>query len=283
MASSLVRKILFVLVVAGLTVCAGFSHDAFAGVTIKVRALNPLETRETAVINYPLPREIKQEHILDQKVTYSMEFIPEEGESPRKKRLYMNFDEDTGVFYIDDEVLLMPKEVVTIQVDVKDVWVIDSDQIDQLRREVKSLADEWQDQNEESPFEDEDPGEGGSGEGDLFIEETRAIVDELKMEILTQLDQILEWQASHTIYKVGVEKHIKTYNENIQVLRQVKQDLSMLANLILMNREGGVSESDEGGGEMDAPDSAEDNFEEALSESLPPEEAAPVKDQDMEF
>lgn len=193
---------------------------AHADVVIKVRALNPLNTKETAVINYPLPKEITKENILKQKITYSMDHSQDE--EPPKTVFQISFDEAKGEYYIDDEIFLLPKEVVTLEVHVEDVWGIKKARIEELRDEVGGLLKVW-----EEEFSQAEVGEERDEE-----KETKEFAVMMKEEILSGLDKIIERQDKNKIINVGVERHITAYENNMDELRQVQQDIVLLANLI---------------------------------------------------
>lgn len=247
------RKIIGVLILAGLAAAGWPAGAARAEVVIKVRALNPLDTEQTAVIHYPLPVEISPDDILRQKAAYSME--RGEGEEPRKTDFRVSLDEETGGYFIDDEVVLLPKEVVTLEVHVRDIWVIDTARIDGLRREAAGLFEEWEARTAALP--ETEPAGGGTGEEGGAPEESRAqetkeIVLTLRDEILDGLDQIEKRQDANRIVKVGVERHMSAHAENQEALRQVQQDILMLRSLIeVSGEEGDEGESEESEGAQD--------------------------------
>jgi len=130
-----------------------------------------------------------------------------------------------------------PKEVVTLEVHVEDVWAIENSQIEELRNEVDGLLQAW----EEELLEDE------AGEDKDEKEETKEFALMMKKEILRGLDQIIERQNKNRIIDVGVERHIAAYEDNMDELRQVQQDIVLLANLIQFE----IQEGDEDGGESE--------------------------------
>lgn len=215
------RAFLFVLI--ALTMLAGQASQAHADVVIKVRALNPLDTTETAVINYPLPREISQDNIRKKKITYSMDHS--EDEEPPASSFQISVDESTGGLFIDDEVVLYPKEVVTLEVHVQDVWVIDPSRIRELQDEVEGLLTEWESEAGE-------PESGAEDEAAAKEQETKSFAVQMKGDILDALKEVLLKQEENSIIQAGVERHIEVYNENIEQLRQIQQDIVLLANLI---------------------------------------------------
>jgi hypothetical protein len=247
------RKIFSVLILTGWFLAAGPVHDSGAGIVIKVRALNPLETEETAKIRYPLPVEIKEADILGQKVTFSLEHAEEE--KPRKTQLKFSADEKTGGVYVDDEVLLSAKEVMTLEVDVRDVWVVAPEEIDGLRQEATALLEKWG--RRETVLDGDgqpagDPGEAREGAGEPEAEDEKAVALELKDEIFSQLDAVVERQERCAVIKAGVERHISGYKENIEALRQVRQDMEMLARLLGLDGEDKADQPVEAG--EDAPE-----------------------------
>jgi len=67
------RKIVVLFLLIGSFSLLAFVAQTQADVIIKVRALNPLQTEESIVINYPLPPEIDESDILKKKITYSQD------------------------------------------------------------------------------------------------------------------------------------------------------------------------------------------------------------------
>jgi len=228
---AIITKAVIILVLA----CSWPAGMVRADVVIKVRALNPLDTKETAVINYPLPKEISKENIISQKITYSLDHS--EDEEPPKAFFQVSFDESEAGYYIDDEVLLLPKEVVTLEVHVQDVWVIDKAQIEEMRNEVDGLLKKWEEESPPAGTEEEKSGE----------EETKEFALTMKKAILESLDKIIERQDKNKIIDVGVERHIAAHGEIMDEFRQIQQDIVLLANLIQFDAGGNEGDGLEGG------------------------------------
>jgi hypothetical protein len=272
--SSPMRKMFRLVLCIGLAVTAGQVRLSEAGVVIKVRALNPLETRESVILHYPLPAEITQNDILKQKITYSLDHS--EDEEPPKAQFKVSYDEEEKVYFIDDEVTLLPREVVTLEVHVKDVWVIEEERIEALRREVEALFDQWAlPEDEDAPEEERSSSNGGmGGEGDEpqgeegkeaegGADETKETALMMKGEILNSLDKILARQEENGILKVGVERHMAAYNDNIRDMLQVRQDIALLTELIQYGSpEADEEEVQDGGAEPPSePEAAEEHIE----------------------
>ena len=229
-----------------------------AGVIIKVRALNPLQTEEFVTINYALPPELTEEDIIKKKINYSMDHSKDE--EPPKLEFSVSQNEQDGTLFIDDEIRMLPREVITLEVHVKDVWVIADAQINTLKNEVNKFLKLI----DEKPVND-DGNDGMSGEdagdgGDQGVDEDREIAMLMKEEILDRLDKIAQRQADNSILKVGVEAHITAYNKNLEDLVQVQQDIAILTELVVMDapQDGDQPPDDGGEGQDEAQDESID-------------------------
>lgn len=184
------------------------SIHAYADVVIKVRAINPLDTETTAPIKYPLPKAVKPEDIISKSHDFKI-----------------RYDKKNGCYYIDHEIVLAPKEIVTLSVNVKDVWFIPEERIEALRGKVEEIV---------RPH----TATAGMDDTDTRLPAGRqaSVWWQLKEEILKQLDQVAASQKNNTVTKIGVEKHIKAYEENMKILSQVEQDIAMLKGLLKQNK-----------------------------------------------
>jgi len=210
------------VMVAGLCF-ALTAFDAHANIVIKVRALNPLESEETASIYYPLPKEVTPGDIIEKKITFS---LPKEEGEEVQSTFNVEYVKEQGNYYIIDSVLLGPREVVTLEVHVRDIWSIPPERLSSLRRDVEEMIVQAE-QAVQSP-------DGETVEASL--DETAVA---LKEEIFLQLDGILTRQAGSTVMRVGVEKHMEAYSENVDALGQLQADISMLRFLLKPPEEEG--------------------------------------------
>jgi len=212
------KYIVFMLLVG----CAFFSFSVFeadANIIIKVRALNPLENEEVAAIRYPLPPEITPSDIITKNIIFSLP--QEETEEPRKSDFNVEYIEDEGRYFIVDEVVMGPREVVTLEAHVRDIWVIGEDRFSGIRKNVEDLIAQVA---KEPPEGEEAPGPEADGPDET--------VTMLQEEISSQLDEIAGRQAKNAVILVGVEKHMEAYYENMESLTQVEADVAMLRNLL---------------------------------------------------
>lgn len=226
------RCLLLAFLVYGLWSIVYSPSLAGADVVIKIRAINPLETETVAPIHYPLPKEITPEDIIAKRIKFSGRLAAESGqkleESPAGSQdipgeepalqessgdpapipvdFAVKYDKKTKSYYVEHEVTLAPKQIVTLEIEVRDVWRIPQEQIDRVRAQVEELWGKYPD------------GDGTS-------------ID-LKDEILRQLDQIAASQQNSTAARAGVEKHIQAYGKNAEALRQAQMDVKMLQNLL---------------------------------------------------
>jgi len=195
--------------IVGIVLSFLLCTTARAGVVIKVRAINPLNVETVAPIKYPLPKEITPDDIIAKRMRFSGKRPEEGGEGGDRENnagttdFKITYDKKEKYYYVDHDVTLAPKEIVTLEVEVKDVWSIQEKEIEDLRKEVEG-------------------GESAESETAIALQE----------EIFKALDQIAASQAQNTVAKVGVEKHIKAYGKNMDMFRQAKMDVKMLKKLI---------------------------------------------------
>ena len=180
----------------------------FANVIIKVRAVNPLDKNAVAPIHYFLPKEITPKDVVNHRVIFSESRSEEE--IPEISEFEINYDETQGIYYVDQKIELLPKEIATLEVEVKDVWFIDENAILDLKEEVKNI---------EMLMEKDSS------------KKTDTVLD-LRDEISNEINKISKKQKIFTINQVGVNKHIEVYRENIYSLDQLFLDVSMLKDLI---------------------------------------------------
>ena len=92
-------------------------------IVFKMMLVNPSSIEKKIVpFKYYLPEEIKRENIL--KVDEALE---------------VNFDPKENSFYVSGEIPLSPKETKIMAVEVEDIWKIDKQMIESLRRQAATL------------------------------------------------------------------------------------------------------------------------------------------------
>ena len=197
-----------------------------------MRALNPLESEEVASISYPLPKEISLNDIITKNITFS---LPQEEE--QKRTFNIEYVEEEGRYFIIDEVVLGPREVVTLEVHVRDIWSIPQERFDGIKKAVEDLIVQF-------PPVAELPSEGEQ-EGEPVEDVPNETITALQEEIFKQFDEIAARQAKSSVLKVGVEKHMEAYYENMEALSQVEADVEMLRYLLEPEEEEGEEGTEE--------------------------------------
>ncbi len=212
--------------------------QAEAQVVIKIRAINPLSEEAVAPIHYPLPSQVKPSDIIAKRMKFNSPHLPQDalrggeeapaaippreisskfpglspGNAPHstgrveETDFAVKYDKSTKQYYVDHEIKLAPREIVTLEVEVKDVWVIPNEQLEELKAQVEAMT--------------------------AVHEPLDETAEALKTGIFDALDQIVRSQADDTVRRVGVETHIKAYEKNQEMLRQVEMDKKMLGNLL---------------------------------------------------
>ncbi len=105
---------------AGGAFCPPDALSAEDSVKIKILAVNPSSTQElkTTVAQY-LPQEVTPDDILD------------------KENLEIIYDSERKAYLVKKEVELEPQETKTIEIRVRNVWTISSEQLDEIRSQLR--------------------------------------------------------------------------------------------------------------------------------------------------
>lgn len=265
------QKMAIFLTMVGCLFFVFSSSDSYANIIIKVRALNPLESDEVASISYPLPEEVSPSDIITKKIVFS---LPPGEEEEQKTTFNIEYVEAEGRYYIIDEVMLKPREVVTLEVHVKDIWVIPVQRLESMKQAVEDLIAQYPPAEEvslEEPSEEEAESVE-EAESEEEAESVEDVPDEttiiLQKEIFQQIDAIAARQPESSVLKVGVEKHMEAYYENMEALAQVEVDVEMLRYLLEPEEEEGEEGAEEG---VDVQEELPAE-EETLKEETPEEE-----------
>ena len=102
-----------------------FITTSYAGITLRLVAVNPADTEQTVPVKVYLPMETKPEDVI------------------YKEDLEVGYDTQQGSYYVHGEYTLKPKEVLEKEIELKDIWVIDEAQVDLLRQDAKNIAEEF--------------------------------------------------------------------------------------------------------------------------------------------
>lgn len=159
---------------------------------LRIKAVNPIEKPQKVQIKSNLPQRVSTNDVID------------------LDGLELGYDVKSGIYYVHKDVELGPKEVVTFNVEIDDIWVIPEEEIDKLRKQAVNLV------------------------GKLQGTEYQGSVDALQGEIESNLDLIQRHQAENAI-RAGIKavQHLRAYESNLEVLQRIKKDIRHLENLIL--------------------------------------------------
>jgi len=154
-------------------------------VTIKILAVNPTEAPLNTVVTHRLPPEVLPEHIID------------------KGNMEIRYDSTLVSYYATTSVNLAPRETRTLNLKVKNVWVLNPEYIEkvqsQLRQTVASLKG--------TRYED--------------------TAQKLYEKTAEQIDRIIAEQQKEK----NIQRQIELYRSHMKQLQQIEQGVLSLAAL----------------------------------------------------
>ncbi len=122
--------------------------------------------------------------------------------------LDVEFDTDRSIYYLYKEaVLLKPGETRTYNVEIRDVWVVPQEEIDSLRKQTEFVVKRF--------------------EGNEFYEAAKSLGD----TILQSLDTVVRTQNDATVSR---RRHIGVHRDNVKIVSQVKENIAMLENKLML-------------------------------------------------
>jgi len=118
-------RVSYFSILAFFTLCLllSFTLTAEAGMTMRLMAVNPADSEQTVTLKVYLPLEVKPEDVI------------------YKGDLEVIYDAQQGSYYVYGEYPLKPKEVLEKEIELKDVWVIDTTQMGLIRQEAKDILE----------------------------------------------------------------------------------------------------------------------------------------------
>lgn len=161
---------------------------AYASIMIRIMGINPDENlQQTVKLKAYLPLEVEPEDVLDKG---DMEVI---------------YDTQKGAYYVYGEYQLDPKESIRREVEIKDIWLISTPELEGLRDDTIQTADLL----ESTQFKDR--------------------AGFLRNGIETKLNDIIKRQK---VSAANPQKHISEYRENMKFLESAKTDLILIRSLL---------------------------------------------------
>ena len=160
-----------------------------ASVKLKILAVNPSSSEEQAtLVRFDLPRGIMPGDVIN---TGEME---------------LRYDFDKANYYVCREVVLEPSEKLILEVELRDIWIIQDKEINFLKNHTGTLMKE--------------------------LKPTRhsGVAEALSKNIGKHLDKIAEEQRDTGL---PVKQRIDFYYEHKKILKDVIADIGMLENLVV--------------------------------------------------
>ncbi len=181
--------IILFLIVSSLSPCFFGGMEAAASVVLKMLVANPSETESQNVpVKVYLPMEVSPKDIID------------------LGNLKLDYDPDTGMYYVHDTVELGPGQSVTKKVEMEDVWVFTEEQLETFVNESKEMARELQ--------------------GGAYAAEAAALVVGIEEKVAGILKRQEETAANP-------REHIQAYRQGITLISTIEQDVAALETLKL--------------------------------------------------
>jgi len=117
--------IILILIVSSFSLSFFGGMEAAASIILKMQVTNPSESESQSVpVKVYLPKEVSPKDIID------------------LGNLKLDYDPDTGMYYVHDTVELGPGQSVTKKVEMEDVWVFTEEQLESFVNESKVMAKE---------------------------------------------------------------------------------------------------------------------------------------------
>lgn len=184
-AALLMRWMVGVLFSSLIGLPAAFAEKAPDIVTIKILAVNPTDAPLNTVVTHRLPPEIAPENIVD------------------KGNMEIKYDSNIVAYYVTTSVTLNPRETRTLNIKVKNVWVLDPEYIDKVRTELRQTV--------------------MALNGTRYQETAEKLFDKTN----EQIDRIIGEQTQEK----SIQKQIELFRSHMKQLKQIETGVISLAAL----------------------------------------------------
>lgn len=180
----LVIGLWFVLALSGIfrTAEAQEKRDT---VTIKILAVNPTDAPLNTVVTHRLPPEVLPEHVVD------------------KGSLEIRYDSTLVSYYATTSVNLAPRETRTLNLKVKNVWVLNPEYVEKVQMQLRQTV--------------------ASLKGTRYEETAQKLYEKTS----EQIDRILEEQKKEK----SIQNQIELFRSHMKQLQQIEQGVLSLASL----------------------------------------------------
>ena len=161
-------------------------------ITLRVTAVNPSDTKVQVVpIKVDLPQEVNARDIID------------------TGGLQLEYDSKRAIYYVyNDAVELQPRETRVFAIEIKDVWMVPEEHLDEHAERVQGYLDLLS--KSESP--------------------RLAEAERIAERIAKRLEEVQKFQTDKAVSK---ETHIGIYRNNLKVLDEVKEDIARIERMII--------------------------------------------------
>lgn len=190
----------------GLLVLGSPAGSVWAEIVLKILVVNPSETEtKEFTIHSALPPEIKAGDVLD------------------ADGLSVEYDSGAGVYILSGTVTLEPKQSLSKQIVLEDVWIIPAKRFAAVREETDTILAKLA----KTPYEEQ---------GQLLADSVERRLEEV--------------EAGQRQPFVNPEQHISLYRDNLKALQSIEVDLVSLRQLMVMAALEPAGDSLLGGGRV---------------------------------
>lgn len=121
--------------------------------------------------------------------------------------LDLEYDTEKSMYYVyKTSVTLIPKEIRTYEVEIRDIWIVGEDELSMFEKRAKSMLTHF--------------------ESTQYYPQGKAIAD----EVFSRLDGIKGSQFDETASR---QQHIGRYRENIATIDEIKEDLARMEEILV--------------------------------------------------
>ncbi len=182
------RRKLAGLILAAIIFCL-LAAEAECNITLKTLVVNPSKTKtQTAILKAYLPKEATAEDVVD------------------LADLKIDYDIQKGLYFVHQRYELAPGESISREIEIRDVWVISSAEIDSLLSQAKELAEKLK----------------GTSYYDMAVA--------LREDIESKAREILERQER--AMDALPQTHIGAYRKNVKILDSTNVKLARLEKML---------------------------------------------------
>lgn len=176
---------LFLLSMVSLGFCAETNKP---GIKLRISVTNPSNETQTFPVKSYLPKGIKDDDVVE------------------KGNFKVGYDFEKSLYYASQSVTLKPQETASLELRIKDIWVISDSEMKALEAHVKELLDM------------------------LANSEYKNAGENIKVKILEELESIKESQANTDM---SVESRMASFQDNLNRLTEIKRSTARLERIAI--------------------------------------------------